>query len=89
MTRKRPAACLLDVVMPQVDGLELQASLRAAGCPLPIVFLTGSADIPMSVRAMKAGAVNLLTKPVEELDAGRGRDRSAARRRGCPAGQVA
>ena len=63
-----PGCLLLDVVMPQVDGLELQASLRAAGCPLPIVFLTGSADIPMSVRAMKAGAVTLLTKPVEELE---------------------
>lgn len=61
-----PGCLLLDVLMPEVDGLELQASLRAAGCPLPVVFLTASADIPVSVRAMKAGAVGFLTKPVEE-----------------------
>jgi FixJ family two-component response regulator len=59
-----PGCLLLDVIMPDVDGLELQASLRAAGCPLPVIFLTGSGDIPMSVQAMKAGAVNFLTKPV-------------------------
>jgi FixJ family two-component response regulator len=61
-----PGCLILDVVMPGIDGLELQAALRAAVCPLPIVFLSGSADIPMSVQAMKAGAVTFLTKPVED-----------------------
>jgi FixJ family two-component response regulator len=61
-----PGCLILDVVMPGIDGLELQAALRAAACPLPIVFLSGSADIPMSVQAMKAGAVTFLTKPVED-----------------------
>ena len=62
-----PGCLLLDVVMPDVDGFELQMSLRATGCALPIVFLTGSGDIPMSVRAMKAGAVTFLTKPVQDV----------------------
>ncbi len=62
-----PGCLLLDVIMPDVGGLELQASLRAAGCPVPIIFLTGNGDIPMSVRAMKAGAVTFLTKPVEDV----------------------
>jgi FixJ family two-component response regulator len=55
---------LLDVAMPDVDGLELQELLLAAGSVRPIVFLTGNADIPTSVQAMKAGAANFLTKPV-------------------------
>jgi FixJ family two-component response regulator len=58
--------CLvLDVTMPGLDGLELQRRLRAAGESLPIVFITGHGDIPMSVRAIKAGATDFLTKPVE------------------------
>jgi FixJ family two-component response regulator len=57
--------CLvLDVNLPGLDGLELQARLRDAGEMLPIVFLTGHGDIPMSVRAIKAGAADFLTKPV-------------------------
>jgi FixJ family two-component response regulator len=57
--------CLvLDVTMPGLDGLELQQTLRASGTTLPIVFLTGRGDIPMSVQAMKAGATDFLTKPV-------------------------
>jgi len=57
--------CLvLDVSMPGLGGLELQRKLVQAGRTLPIVFLTGAADIPMSVQAMKAGAVDFLTKPV-------------------------
>ena len=57
--------CLvLDVTMPGLDGLEVQRRLAAAGTLLPIVFLTGRGDIPMSVRAIKAGAVDFLTKPV-------------------------
>jgi len=56
--------CLvLDVAMPGVNGLELQAALASRGCLLPIVFITGQGDIPMSVRAMKAGAVDFLKKP--------------------------
>ena len=58
-------ACLvLDVTMPGLDGLQLQCYLTEMGQTLPIVFLTGHADIPMSVRAMKAGAGDFLTKPV-------------------------
>jgi FixJ family two-component response regulator len=64
------AACLiLDVALPGLDGLELQRRLAESGRVLPIVFLTGHGDIPMSVRAIKAGAIDFLTKPVhsEEL----------------------
>ncbi len=58
--------CLvLDVTMPGLDGLELQRRLAAAGESLPIVFVTGHGDIPMSVRAIKAGATDFLTKPVQ------------------------
>lgn len=71
--RERDAAgCLvLDVNLPGLDGLALQQRLRETGEDLPIVFLTGHGDIPMSVRAMKAGAADFLTKPVggEALDA--------------------
>ena len=57
--------CLvLDVSMPGLDGLALQRRLSGAGRALPIVFLTGRADVPLSVRAMKAGAADFLTKPV-------------------------
>jgi len=59
-----PCGCLvLDVAMPGLNGLELQTALAARGCLLPIVFITGQGDIPMSVRAMKAGAVDFLAKP--------------------------
>jgi FixJ family two-component response regulator len=59
-------ACLvLDVAMPELDGLELQRRLTRQGVLLPIIFLTGHGDIPMSVRAIKAGATNFLTKPVD------------------------
>ncbi len=59
-------ACLvLDVRMPGLNGLELQNAMRAANMPIPIIFITGHGDIPMSVRAMKAGAVDFLPKPVQ------------------------
>jgi len=59
--------CLvLDVRMPGLNGMELQTELAARGVDLPIVFLTGHGDIPMSVQAMKQGAVDFLTKPVDE-----------------------
>lgn len=61
------ASCLvLDVRMPGVSGLDLQQRLSAAGASRPIVFLTGHGDIPMSVQAMKAGAIDFLTKPVRD-----------------------
>jgi len=60
------AGCLvLDVQLPGASGLELQERLTATPNPLPVVFLTGHGDIPKSVRAMKAGAVDFLTKPVD------------------------
>jgi FixJ family two-component response regulator len=61
--------CLvLDVAMPGLNGLELQQALIARGHELAIIFLTGHADIPMSVKAMKRGAVDFLTKPVDDDD---------------------
>ena len=57
---------VLDVRMPGLNGMELQAELAARDVDLPIVFLTGHGDIPMSVQAMKQGAVDFLTKPVDE-----------------------
>ncbi|MBL8496382.1 DNA-binding response regulator [Nitrosomonas sp. JL21] len=55
---------LIDVKMPDMDGLQLQEELSQRNIVLPVIFLTGHGDIPMSVRAMKAGAVDFLTKPV-------------------------
>jgi FixJ family two-component response regulator len=64
--RPDDTACLvLDVAMPELDGLELQQRLTHQGVLLPIIFLTGHGNIPMSVRAIKAGATDFLTKPVE------------------------
>lgn len=60
-----PACLILDVYMPYLNGLELQSRLAARGDLLPIIFLTGVGDIPTTVRAMKAGAVEFLTKPFE------------------------
>lgn len=63
------AACLvLDIRLPGVDGLEFQRRLARSGVDLPIVFMTGHGDIPMSVKAMKAGAVDFLTKPFRDQD---------------------
>src|SRR5512143_297903 len=55
---------IVDLRMPGMDGMELQRRLAASGWPLPIIFLTGHGDIPTSVRAIKQGAVDFLTKPV-------------------------
>ena len=61
------ASCLiLDVSMPGLDGIQLQEKLKAAGVIIPIIFLTGHGDIPMSVKAMKAGALDFIPKPVED-----------------------
>jgi FixJ family two-component response regulator len=61
----RPGCVLLDVRLPGPSGLELQAALQRQGIALPVIFLTGHADVPSSVRAMKAGAVDFLEKPVQ------------------------
>src|ERR1700693_3854903 len=69
LTTKRPdgAGCLvLDVRLPGSSGLDLQRQLAEAGMQLPIIFITGHGDIEMSVKAMKAGAVDFLTKPFRE-----------------------
>jgi FixJ family two-component response regulator len=63
-----PACLVLDVRLPGLSGLELQRELAAGGNPIPIIFITGHGDIPMSVRAMKAGAVEFLTKPFRDQD---------------------
>jgi FixJ family two-component response regulator len=61
-----PGCLLLDVQLPGLDGLELQRELEAAHVELPIVFMTGHGDIPMSVQAMKAGAADFLAKPFDD-----------------------
>ncbi len=63
-----PACLVLDVRMPGLSGLDLQRELLSAGIRIPIIFITGHGDIPMSVRAMKAGAVEFLTKPFRDQD---------------------
>jgi FixJ family two-component response regulator len=78
----RPTCLVLDVRMPGRSGLEFQRDLAAAGRALPIVFITGHGDIPMTVQAMKAGAIEFLTKPFRDQDlldavnVGLARDRS-------------
>ena len=71
MAKQRPdaPACLvLDIRLPGISGLEFQSQLAAANIPIPIIFITGHGDIPMSVRAMKAGAVEFLAKPFRGQD---------------------
>ncbi len=63
-----PACLILDVRMPGLSGLDLQRDLTEANIHIPIIFITGHGDIPMSVRAMKAGAVEFLTKPFRDQD---------------------
>src|SRR6202050_1725964 len=62
----RPSCLVLDVSLPGVDGLELQRKLADAGVRIPIVFITGHGDIPMTVKAIKSGAVEFLTKPFDD-----------------------
>jgi len=61
-----PGCAVLDVAMPSLDGLQLQDALVSRGAQRPVIFLTGKGDIPTSVRAMKTGAIDFLTKPVSE-----------------------
>jgi FixJ family two-component response regulator len=63
-----PACLILDVRLPGLSGLDLQRELSAEQIQIPIIFITGHGDIPMSVRAMKAGAVEFLTKPFRDQD---------------------
>ena len=63
-----PSCLILDVRMPGLSGLDLQRDLAEANIHIPIIFITGHGDIPMSVRAMKAGAVEFLTKPFRDQD---------------------
>jgi FixJ family two-component response regulator len=63
-----PGCLLLDVMMPGLSGLDLQRELSRAGLHMPIIIITGHGDIPMSVQAMKAGAVSFLTKPLQNQE---------------------
>jgi len=63
-----PSCLVLDVRLPGLSGLDLQKRITEAGMEIPIIFITGHGDIPMSVRAMKAGAVEFLTKPFRDQD---------------------
>ena len=63
-----PCCLVLDVRMPGLSGLDLQEELARRGWEIPIVFITGHGDVPMSVRAMKAGAVDFLEKPFQDQD---------------------
>jgi FixJ family two-component response regulator len=63
-----PSCLVLDVRLPDTSGLDLQQKLTRAGVRIPIIFITGYADIPMTVKAMKSGAVEFLTKPFREQD---------------------
>jgi FixJ family two-component response regulator len=63
-----PGCVVLDVRLPGLSGLDLQRELAANGINLPVIFITGHGDIPMSVRAMKAGALEFLTKPFRDQD---------------------
>jgi FixJ family two-component response regulator len=66
--RDAPSCLVLDVHLPGVSGLDLPAELGRAGESLPVVFITGQGTIPMGIRAMKAGAVEFLTKPFDERE---------------------
>ena len=65
---ERPSCLVLDMKMPELSGFDLQQELKQKNYALPIVFITGHGDIPMSVKAMKTGAVDFLTKPFDEDD---------------------
>src|SRR6267378_3904989 len=63
-----PSCLVLDVRLPGVSGLDFQHQLAEAGVQIPIIFITGHGDIPMTVKAMKSGAVEFLTKPFRDQD---------------------
>ena len=64
---KSPACLILDIRLPGINGLALQEVMKSRGISIPIIFITGHGDIPMSVKAMKAGAVDFLPKPFTEI----------------------
>lgn len=64
--RLEPGCILLDIRMPGMDGLEVQEQLKNVGVSLPVIIMTGHGDIPLSVRAMKAGAIDFIEKPFEK-----------------------
>ena len=64
----RPGCVVIDIRLPDINGLEFQAQLIRIGIPLPVVMITGYGDVPMSVRAMKRGAVDFLPKPFQDQD---------------------
>jgi FixJ family two-component response regulator len=66
--RDAPSCLVLDIRLPGISGLDLQHELKKAGVKTPIIFISGHADIPMSVRAMKSGAFEFLTKPFRDQD---------------------
>src|SRR5712664_4470903 len=63
-----PSCLVLDIRLPGINGLDFQRQLADAGVHIPIIFITGHGDIPMTVRAMKSGAVEFLTKPFRDQD---------------------
>jgi FixJ family two-component response regulator len=67
-SHKGPSCLVLDVKLPDLNGLELQEKLLSQEYAMPIVFITGHGDIPMSVKAMKKGAIDFLTKPFDDKD---------------------
>jgi FixJ family two-component response regulator len=66
--RKAPSCLLLDIQLPGISGLDLQQELADGDAQIPIIFMTGYGDIPTTVRAMKAGAIEFLTKPFRDED---------------------
>lgn len=64
----RPGCVIVDLRMPELGGLDLQEELSLRGFPLPLIFLTGHGDVPSSVRAMKGGAIDFLSKPCDDTD---------------------
>lgn len=79
-----PGCILLDIRMPEMDGLEVQRQLREAGCLLPVIIMTGHGDVPIAVQAMKDGAIDFIEKPFEKqtllraLEVGEARLREAS-----------
>src|SRR5215207_2884039 len=74
-----PSCLILDVSLPRLNGLDLQKLLAVDRSHMPIIFITGHGDVPMSVKAMKAGAVEFLTKPIDD-EAPRGAKHYSVRR---------